>query len=135
MSFLPLQRINGVGDVGVFSQQDYAMRIWLKPEKLAAYNLIPSDITAVLKEQNLEAAAGSLGENNGEAFSYVLKYSGRFKDEKQYANIIVKALGNGEFLRLNDVANIELDAQSYSSNADKFRASSGFYGDFSNKRI
>ncbi|WP_339917834.1 efflux RND transporter permease subunit [Yeosuana marina] len=128
-----LQRINGIGDVGVFSQQDYAMRIWLKPEKLAAYNLIPSDITAVLKEQNLEAAAGSLGENNGEAFSYVLKYSGRFKEEKQYANIIVKALGNGEFLRLNDVADIELDAQSYSSSAVSLGHPAVFMGIFQTK--
>lgn len=128
-----MQRINGIGNVGVFSQQDYAMRIWLKPEKLAAYNLIPSDITAVLKEQNLEAAAGSLGENNGEAFSYVLKYSGRFKDEKQYANIIVKALGNGQFLRLNDVAKIELDAQSYSSNAESLGHPAVFMGIFQTK--
>jgi hydrophobic/amphiphilic exporter-1 (mainly G- bacteria), HAE1 family len=128
-----LQRINGIGNVGVFSQQDYAMRIWLKPEKLAAYNLIPSDITAVLKEQNLEAAAGSLGENNGEAFSYVLKYSGRFKEEKQYANIIIKALGNGAFLRLNDVADIELDAQSYASNAVSVGHPAVFMGIFQTK--
>ena len=128
-----LQRINGVGDVSVFSQQDYAMRIWLKPEKLAAYNLIPSDITAVLKEQNLEAAAGSLGENNGEAFSYVVKYKGRFKEEKQYADIVVKALGNGEFLRLNDVATIELDAQSYSSNASSLGKPAVFMGVFQTK--
>ncbi|CAH8287949.1 HAE1 family hydrophobic/amphiphilic exporter-1 [Mariniflexile fucanivorans] len=128
-----MQRISGVGDVGVFSQQDYAMRIWLKPEKLAAYNLIPSDITTALKEQNLEAAAGSLGENNGEAFSYVLKYSGRFKDEKQYADIVVKALGNGQFLRLNDVATIELDAQSYSSNAMSLGNPAVFMGIFQTK--
>ena len=128
-----LQRIKGIGEVGVFSQQDYAMRIWLKPEKLATYNLIPSDITAVLKEQNLEAAAGSLGENNGEAFSYVLKYSGRFKDEKQYANIIVKALGNGEFLRLNDIADIELDAQSFGSSAVSLGHPAVFMGIFQTK--
>ena len=128
-----LQRIKGVGDVSVFSQQDYAMRVWLKPEKLAAYNLIPSDITAVLKEQNLEAAAGSLGENNGEVFSYVLTYSGRFKNEKQYGDIVIKALGNGEFLRLNDVAKIELDAQSYSSNAMSKGHPAVFMGIFQTK--
>jgi len=128
-----LQRINGVGDVNVFSQQDYAMRIWLKPEKLAAYNLIPSDITAVLQEQNLEAAAGSLGENNGEAFSYVVRYSGRFKDEKQYADIVVKALGNGEFLRLNDIAEIKLDAQSYGSIAESLGKPAVFMGIFQTK--
>ncbi len=109
-----LQRVNGVGDVNVFGSKDYAMRIWLQPEKLAAYGLIPSDITAALKEQSLEAAAGSLGENNGEAFSYVIKYGGRFKTEEQYSDIVVKALDNGRFLRLNDIAEIELGAQSYS---------------------
>ncbi|WP_179351461.1 efflux RND transporter permease subunit [Winogradskyella vidalii] len=112
-----MQRISGVGDVSVFSQQDYAMRVWLKPEKLAAYNLMPSDISAALAEQNLEAAAGSLGQNNGESFTYTLTYSGRFKDEGQYSDIVIKALGNGEFLRLKDVATIELDAQSYAANA------------------
>ena len=112
-----MQRISGVGDVSVFSQQDYAMRIWLNPEKLAAYNLMPSDISAALAEQNLEAAAGSLGQNNGESFCYTLTYSVRFKNESQYSDIVIKALGNGEFLRLKDVATIELDAQSYASNA------------------
>ncbi|MDW5290647.1 efflux RND transporter permease subunit [Formosa sp. PL04] len=128
-----MQRISGVGDVSVFSQQDYAMRIWLKPEKLAAYNLIPTDITAVLKEQNLEAAAGALGQNSGEAFSYVLTYSGRFKEVKQYGDIVIKALGNGEFLRLNDVAEIELDAQSYSSNAMSLGNPAVFMGIFQTK--
>ncbi|WP_147677173.1 efflux RND transporter permease subunit [Algibacter pacificus] len=128
-----MQRISGVGDVSVFSQQDYAMRVWLNPEKLAAYNLIPSDITAALAEQNLEAAAGSLGENNGESFSYTLTYSGRFKDESQYSDIVIKALGNGEFLRLKDVATIELDAQSYSSNAMSKGNPAVFMGIFQTK--
>lgn len=128
-----LQRINGVGDVNVFSQQDYAMRIWLKPEKLAAYNLIPSDVTAVLQEQNLEAAAGALGENNGEAFSYIVKYSGRFKNESQYSNMVIKALGNGQFLRLKDVADIELDAQSYSSGAQSLGKPAVFMGIYQTK--
>ncbi|WP_405567289.1 efflux RND transporter permease subunit [Polaribacter sp. Asnod6-C07] len=128
-----MQRISGVGDVSVFSQQDYAMRIWLKPEKLAAYNLIPSDISAALAEQNLEAAAGSLGQNNGESFSYTLTYSGRFKNEAQYSNIVIKALGNGEFLRLKDVATIELDAQSYASNAMSLGHPAVFMGIFQTK--
>lgn len=109
-----LQRVNGVGDVTVFGGKDYSMRIWLDPQKLAAYSLMPSDVVAALKEQSLEAAAGSLGENNGEAFSYTIKYPGRYKTEKQYSDIVIKALGNGEFLRLSDVAQIELGAQSYS---------------------
>ncbi len=112
-----LQRINGVGDVNVFSRQDYAMRVWLKPEKLATYGLIPSDIQAALREQSLEASAGSLGQNSGESFSYNIKYSGRFKTEKQYEDIIVKALDDGQYLRLKDVADIELDAQGYDSSA------------------
>ena len=128
-----MQRISGVGDVSVFSQQDYAMRIWLKPEKLAAYSLIPSDITAALSEQNLEAAAGSIGQNNGEAFQYTLTYSGRFKNEKQYGDIVIKALGNGEFLRLNDVATIELDAQSYAANAMSMGNPAVFMGIFQTK--
>ncbi|AWH75599.1 hydrophobe/amphiphile efflux-1 family RND transporter [Dokdonia sp. Dokd-P16] len=128
-----MQRISGVGDVSLFSQQDYAMRIWLKPEKLASYGLIPSDIQAVLQEQNLEAAAGSLGENNGEAFSYTLTYSGRFKEQKQYGDIIIKALGNGQFLRLDDVATIELDAQSYAANAESLGNPSVFMGIFQTK--
>ncbi|AOW17933.1 multidrug transporter AcrB [Polaribacter vadi] len=128
-----MQRISGVGDVSVFSQQDYAMRIWLNPEKLASYNLIPSDISAALAEQNLEAAAGSLGQNNGESFSYTLTYSGRFKDEAQYSDIVIKALGNGQFLRLKDVATIELDAQSYASNAMSFGKPAVFMGIFQTK--
>jgi HAE1 family hydrophobic/amphiphilic exporter-1 len=108
-----IQRINGVGDVMVFGSGDYTMRIWLKPEKLAAYGLVPSDITAALREQSLEASAGSLGQNDGQAFSYNIKYGGRYKTEEQYSNIIIKALDNGEYLRLNDVASIELDAQGY----------------------
>ncbi|WP_028891277.1 efflux RND transporter permease subunit [Tenacibaculum sp. 47A_GOM-205m] len=110
-----LQRVNGVGNVNVFSNQDYAMRIWLKPEKLAAYNLVPTEVTAALREQSLEASAGSLGQNDGQAFSYNIKYSGRFKTENQYENIIIKALDNGEYLRLKDVAKVELDAQGYDS--------------------
>ncbi|WP_299100387.1 efflux RND transporter permease subunit [uncultured Winogradskyella sp.] len=128
-----MQRISGVGDVSLFSQQDYAMRIWLNPEKLASYNLIPSDISAALAEQNLEAAAGSLGQNNGESFSYTLTYSGRFKDEAQYSDIVIKALGNGEFLRLKDVATIELDAQSYASNAMSKGNPAVFMGIFQTK--
>ncbi len=108
-----LQRVNGVGDVSVFGGKDYSMRIWLNPQKLAAYGLMPSDVVAALKEQSLEAAAGALGENNGEAFSYTIKYPGRYKTEQEYSDIVIKALGNGEFLRLSDVAQIELGAQSY----------------------
>ncbi len=110
-----LKRIYGVGDVSVFGAKNYAMRIWLKPEKLAAYNLIPADVVAALNEQSLEAAAGSLGQNNAEAFEYVIRYGGRFKTEEQYRDIVIKALDNGQFLRLSDVAEVELDAEGYSA--------------------
>ena len=110
-----LKRIKGVGDVSVFGAKNYAMRVWLHPEKLAAYQLVPDDITAVINEQSREAAAGSLGQNNAEAFEYVLKYSGRYKEASQYENIVVKALDNGQFLYLKDVATVELDAEGYSA--------------------
>ncbi len=110
-----IQRVKGVGNVQVFGSQDYAMRIWLNPEKLAAYNLMPAEITAALNEQSLEASAGALGQNDGRAFTYTIKYSGRFKTEDQYKDIVIKALGNGEYLRLKDVADVELDADGYSS--------------------
>lgn len=108
-----IKRINGVGDVNVFGAKTYAMRIWLQPEKLAAYNLIPSDIIAAINEQSQEAAAGSLGQNNAEAFEYVIRYSGRFSTEEEYRNIVIRAQDNGRFLRLEDVAEVELDAQGY----------------------
>lgn len=108
-----LQRIEGVGDVRVFGSKDYAMRIWLQPEKLSAYDLIPSDITAAINEQSLEAAAGALGQNNAESFEYVIRYGGRYTTEAQYKNIIIKSMANGEFLRLGDVAEVELGAQGY----------------------
>ncbi len=110
-----IQRVSGVGNVNVFGSGDYAMRVWLQPEKLAAYNLIPAEVTAALREQSLEASAGSLGQNDGQSFTYNIKYGGRFKTEKQYEEIIIKALDNGQYLRLKDVAKIELDAQGYDS--------------------
>ena len=108
-----LKRISGVGDVSVFGSKNYAMRIWLQPEKLAAYKLMPIDVTAAINEQSLEAAAGSLGQNNAQAFEYVIKYGGRFNTAEQYSDIVIKALDNGQFLRLKDVAKVELDAEGY----------------------
>src|SRR5690554_3426744 len=75
-----LQRIRGIGDVNVFGAKTYAMRVWLKPDRLAAYNLIPTEVIAAINEQSLEAAAGSLGQNNAEAFEYVIKYGGRYSE-------------------------------------------------------
>lgn len=110
-----LQRINGVGEARSFGGRTYAMRIWLNPERMASYNLVPSDVRAAINEQSLEAAAGSIGQNSGEEFEYVLRYPGRYKTAEEYENIILKAEGSGRILRLKDVADIELDAQGYSS--------------------
>ncbi|TDS12806.1 HAE1 family hydrophobic/amphiphilic exporter-1 [Maribacter caenipelagi] len=108
-----LQRIEGVGNVTVFGAKDYSMRIWINPEKMAAYKLMPSDIQAALAEQNLEAATGKIGENADGVYEYVLKYKGRLSNEAEYEDIIIKAEENGQFLRLKDVAEIELGAFNY----------------------
>lgn len=113
-----LKRINGVGDVSVFGGKDYAMRIWLDPEKLAAYKLTPSEVTAAIRDQSREAAAGTLGQNSGSTYEYVIKYKGKFSEEADYENIVIKALGNGRILRLKDVAKVQLDALSYTSFAN-----------------
>ena len=108
-----LQRIEGVGNVSVFGSKDYSMRIWLKPEKMAAFQLMPSDIQSTLREQNLEAATGKIGENADGVFEYVLKYKGRLSEASSYENIIIKTQDNGQFLRLKDVAEVELGAFNY----------------------
>ena len=110
-----LKRINGVGDANVFGGQTYAMRVWLKPEQMKAYGLNPSDVTAAIQEQSREAAAGQIGSNSGSSFEYVITYQGRYDSKEQYDDIIIKSIGDGQFLRLKDVADVELGAQSYSS--------------------
>lgn len=110
-----IKRIPGVGDATVFGQMEYAMRIWLKPDVMASYKLVPSDISAALAEQNVEAAPGQFGERGGQSFQYVIKYTGRLKNAAEFGNMIIKSTGNGQVLRLKDIARIELGAQSYSS--------------------
>ncbi|ACU03405.1 MULTISPECIES: efflux RND transporter permease subunit [Pedobacter] len=110
-----IKRINGVGDATAFGLMDYSMRIWLKPEVMATYGLVPNDISVVLAEQNIEAAPGQFGEQGDQSFQYTLKYSGRLKNETEFSNIIVRTAQNGQVLRLKDIARIELGAQSYSS--------------------
>ncbi len=107
-----LSRIAGVGEVNVMGA-DYSLRIWLDPGKMAKYGLVPSDITAVLDEQNLEAPTGTLGAESENTFQYVLKYRGRYEEEKDYENMVVRALPDGEVLRLKDIARIELGSRSY----------------------
>jgi HAE1 family hydrophobic/amphiphilic exporter-1 len=109
-----LKRVNGVGNVQAFGTQDYSMRIWLKPDAMAAYGLIPDDINTALAEQNVEAAPGKIGENSNQSFQYVLKYKGRLKKPIEYENIIIKATPTGQLLRLKDVARIELGSLDYS---------------------
>ena len=109
-----LQRINGVGEANVFGGKNYSMRVWLDPAKLAAYGITPTDVTTAINEQSREAAAGSLGQNSGSAFEYIIKYVGKFSDKEQYDNIIVKALPDGQNLMLKDVAKVELGGLSYS---------------------
>ena len=112
-----LSRISGVGNVNVMGG-DYAMRIWLNPQKMAAYGLVPSDVTAVLDEQNIEAATGTLGEDSQNAFQYTLKYRGRYETAEEFGNIVITSLSGGEVLRLKDVATVELGAQTYAYNSE-----------------
>ncbi len=107
-----LQRVSGVGDVMSFGA-DYSMRIWLKPEVMAQYGLIPSDITYALAEQNIEAAPGAFGEQGDQSFQYTMKYKGRLTTPEQFEDIVVAAKPTGEILRLGDVATVELGRLTY----------------------
>ncbi len=107
-----MQRIQGVGDVMVMGA-DYSMRIWLKPEVMAQYSLMPEDISAALAEQNVEAAPGAFGEQGNQTFQYVMKYRGRLVQPEEFENIVIRANANGEVLRLKDVAEIELGRVTY----------------------
>ncbi len=112
-----ISRIPGVGDIEVRGS-DYSMRIWLKPDIMAQYKLVPADIAAVLGEQNIEAATGSLGENADQTFQYAMRYKGRLENIDEFKNVVVRALPNGEVLRLKDLADIELGNQSYQYNCE-----------------
>ena len=107
-----LSRIGGVGEVNVMGA-DYSMRIWLNPLKMAQYGLVPSDVTKVLDEQNVEVATGTLGAESQNTFQYVLKYRGRYEEEKDYENLVVRSLPNGDVLRIGDIARVELGSQNY----------------------
>ena len=107
-----LSRISGVGEVNVMGA-DYSMRIWLDPLKMAQYGLTPSDITKVLDEQNVEVATGTLGAESQNTFQYVLKYRGRYEEEKDYENLVVRSLPNGDVLHIGDIARVELGSQNY----------------------
>ncbi|MCQ4874429.1 efflux RND transporter permease subunit [Butyricimonas paravirosa] len=107
-----IQRVPGVGDAMVLGA-DYSMRIWLKPDVMAQYKLMPSDITMALAEQNIEAAPGQFGESGDQSFQYIMKYKGRLQTADEFEDIIIKATADGEILKLKDVARIELGGLSY----------------------
>ena len=108
-----IQRISGVGEVNVMGGE-YAMRIWLKPEVMAQYELMPSDVETALSSQNVEASTGSIGEDSKNVYQYTLKYRGRLETEQEFEEIVIKAYDDGRVLRLKDIATVELGAQSYS---------------------
>jgi HAE1 family hydrophobic/amphiphilic exporter-1 len=111
-----IQRVPGVGQAMVFGAKDYSMRIWLKPDRLVANNLSPQDVLNAIHDQNLEAAPGRFGQSSTESFEYVLKYKGKFSDNEEYENIILKANADGSIVRLKDVARVEFGSFTYSAN-------------------
>ena len=107
-----IKRIQGVGDAMVMGT-DYSMRIWLKPEVMAQYKLMPSDVSVALAEQNIEAAPGQFGERGNQSFQYVMKYKGRLQTQEEFENIVIRATSDGEILRLKDIATVELGRLTY----------------------
>ena len=113
INVIPLiQRVPGVGDANVMAS-DYSMRIWLKPDIMAQYGLMPSDITGILAEQNIEAAPGQFGAQGNQSFQYVLTYKGRLQTAEEFGNMVIRANENGEILYLKDVADLELGRLTY----------------------
>lgn len=111
-----LQRVNGVGAANVFgSAKTYSMRVWLKPDVMSVYGVTPDDVSNALTEQNVDAAPGKFGENDNQSFQYVIRYSGRLTSVDQFENIIIKSIGNGQYLRLKNIARVELGSQTYNS--------------------
>ena len=107
-----IKRIQGVGDVQLLGNS-YSLRIWMKPEKMAQYGLVPSDVSAALSEQNIEAPTGSLGENSDHVFQYTMKYKGRLKSVEEFENMVIRSEKDGSVLRVKDIADVELGRESY----------------------
>lgn len=105
-------RIQGVGEAFTLGA-DYSMRVWLKPDIMAQYKLVPSDVTAALAEQNIESATGTLGENSDNTFQYTMKYRGRIQTPEEFGQVVIRSDANGNVLRLKDIADIELGSESY----------------------
>lgn len=110
-----MKRVEGVGAAEIYSDQEYSMRIWLKPDVMATHGLIPEDIITALKEQNIEAAPGKIGENSRQSLQYALKFTGRLEDPEQFENIILKSGVSGDYLRLKEVADVEFGALDYTT--------------------
>lgn len=108
-----IQRISGVGECNIMGG-DYAMRVWMKPDVMAQYGLVPTDVSAALASQNIEASTGAIGENSDNVFQYTLRYRGRLSTEEEFGEIVVKAYDDGRVLKLKDIADLELGAVSYS---------------------
>jgi len=109
-----LQRVNGVGTAGAFGSNTYSMRVWLRPDAMAAHNLTPNEVTSAINQQSFVAGPGAVGQNSDQAFQYTLRYEGRLSTADAYEDIIVReASENAEMLRLGDVARVELGSQSY----------------------
>jgi HAE1 family hydrophobic/amphiphilic exporter-1 len=118
INLLPIiKRVPGVGDATAFGRMTYSMRIWLKPDVMATYGLVPGDVGAALAEQNIDAAPGQFGEQANQSFQYTIKYEGRLKNAQEFENIVIRATPEGQILRLKDVAKVELGAQNYGSNS------------------
>jgi The (Largely Gram-negative Bacterial) Hydrophobe/Amphiphile Efflux-1 (HAE1) Family len=117
INILPeLKRINGVGFVDILGSREYAMRVWLKPDKMVMYNISTEEVIEALRQQNVEAAPGKIGESSGkspQSLQYVLKYSGKYSTIEQYDDIIVKSSEGGEILKLKDIAEVDFDSQEY----------------------
>jgi HAE1 family hydrophobic/amphiphilic exporter-1 len=115
INILPkLRRVSGVGGASSFGSEIYSMRIWLKPDLMAVYGIVPSDVVSALNDQNIEAAPGRFGEQGDQSFQYVIKFTGKLKTVEEFENVIIRAEDNGQFLRLKDVARVELGSLSYS---------------------
>ncbi len=111
-----LQRVPGVGQAMVFGAKDYAMRIWLQPDRLTANNLSVNEVLNAIREQNVEAAPGRFGQGSTASFEYILKYKGKLSEKQDYENIIIKAAADGAMLKLKDVARVEFGSFAYSAN-------------------
>ena len=108
-----IKRVNGVGECQCFSQKDYTMRLWIDPVKMKSYGLIPSDLTGVLAQQNIEAAPGSVGEQSDNQYQYTFRYRGRLQTPEEFGNMIIKSTQDGQTIRVKDVARVEMGALSY----------------------